>query len=83
MGGKRTLKVRSVDDPQNLYDGLDSFAGPVFHSAEWDHTVDLAGKRVASIGAGASAVQYVPQVAKVAEKVSGVVIPSPVGVAME
>ena len=51
-------------------DGLDSFDGPVFHSADWDHDVDLAGKRVASIGAGASAVQYVPQVAKVAERVT-------------
>ena len=51
-------------------DGLDSFDGPVFHSAEWDHSVDLTGKRVASIGAGASAVQYVPQVAKVAEHVA-------------
>jgi cation diffusion facilitator CzcD-associated flavoprotein CzcO len=51
-------------------DGLDSFDGPVFHSAEWDHGVDLAGKRVASIGAGASAVQYVPQVAAVAEHVT-------------
>jgi cation diffusion facilitator CzcD-associated flavoprotein CzcO len=50
-------------------DGLDSFGGPVFHSAEWDHSVELAGKRVASIGAGASAVQYVPPVAEVAEKV--------------
>ena len=50
-------------------DGLDSFSGPVFHSAEWDHTVDLTGKRVASIGAGASAVQYVPQVAKEAAEV--------------
>mgnify|MGYP003110501798 CR=1 FL=1 len=51
-------------------DGLDSFAGPVFHSAEWDHSVDLTGKRVASIGAGASAVQYVPQIAKEAAKVT-------------
>lgn len=51
-------------------DGLDSFGGAVFHSAEWDHSVDLAGTRVASIGAGASAVQYVPQVAKVAEQVT-------------
>ncbi len=51
-------------------DGLDSFAGPVFHSAEWDHGVDLAGKRVATIGCGASAVQYVPQVAKDAAQVT-------------
>ena len=51
-------------------DGLDSFDGPVFHSAEWDHSIDLAGKRVASIGAGASAVQYVPQVAETAAEVT-------------
>lgn len=51
-------------------DGLDSFAGPLFHSAEWDHDVDLAGKRVATIGCGASAVQYVPQVAEEAERVT-------------
>lgn len=50
--------------------GLDSFSGPVFHSAEWDHSVDLNDKRVGSIGAGASAVQYVPQVAKTAERVT-------------
>src|SRR4051794_31307690 len=40
--------------------GLDSFQGPAFHSARWDHDVDLNGKRVASIGTGASAIQYVP-----------------------
>ncbi|MDZ7676142.1 MAG: NAD(P)/FAD-dependent oxidoreductase [Acidimicrobiales bacterium] len=51
-------------------DGLDTFDGPVFHSAEWDHSVDVAGTRVASIGAGASAIQYVPQVAKTAEQVT-------------
>ncbi len=45
-------------------DGLDSFDGPVFHSAEWDHSVDVVGTRVASIGAGASAVQYVPAIAE-------------------
>ncbi len=46
--------------------GLDSFAGPSFHSAEWRHDVDLAGKRVAVIGTGASAIQFVPEVQKVA-----------------
>ncbi len=46
--------------------GLDEFEGPVFHSAEWDHDVDLTGKRVAVIGTGASAIQFVPEVAKVA-----------------
>jgi cation diffusion facilitator CzcD-associated flavoprotein CzcO len=50
-------------------DGLDSFGGPVFHSAEWDHDVDLAGRRVGVIGNGASAVQFVPKVAEVAEQV--------------
>jgi 4-hydroxyacetophenone monooxygenase len=46
-------------------EGRDSFAGPAFHSARWDHTVDLAGKRVAVIGTGASAVQFVPEIAPV------------------
>ncbi len=46
--------------------GLDGFAGPVFHSAQWRDDVDLAGKRVGVIGTGASAIQLVPQVAKVA-----------------
>ncbi|GAB3468878.1 flavin-containing monooxygenase [Actinophytocola sediminis] len=40
--------------------GRDSFAGTSFHSAHWDHACDLAGKRVAVIGTGASAVQFVP-----------------------
>ncbi len=43
--------------------GLDRFTGPVFHSAEWDHGVDLDGKRVAVIGTGASAIQFVPAIA--------------------
>src|SRR5690606_24221949 len=45
--------------------GRDSFAGPAFHSARWDHGVDLAGKRVAVIGTGASAVQFIPEIAPV------------------
>jgi cation diffusion facilitator CzcD-associated flavoprotein CzcO len=40
-------------------EGLDSFDGPRFHSARWDHDVDLAGKRVGVIGTGSSAVQIV------------------------
>lgn len=43
--------------------GLDRFEGRAFHSAEWDHGCDLNGKRVAVIGTGASAIQFVPQVA--------------------
>jgi len=40
--------------------GRDTFAGPAFHSAEWRHDVDLTGQRVAVIGTGASAIQFVP-----------------------
>jgi cation diffusion facilitator CzcD-associated flavoprotein CzcO len=43
--------------------GLDSFAGPAFHSARWRHDVELAGRRVAVIGTGASAIQFVPEIA--------------------
>jgi 4-hydroxyacetophenone monooxygenase len=43
--------------------GRDSFAGPAFHSARWDHDVDLAGARVAMIGAGASGFQIAPTIA--------------------
>lgn len=42
--------------------GLESFEGKVMHSARWDHGYDLTGKRVASIGTGASAIQYVPEI---------------------
>jgi cation diffusion facilitator CzcD-associated flavoprotein CzcO len=42
--------------------GLDSFRGPVMHSARWDHTVELRGRRVAVVGTGASAVQIVPAI---------------------
>ncbi|MDF8262690.1 flavin-containing monooxygenase [Luteipulveratus flavus] len=47
--------------------GRDSFAGEEFHSATWDHDVDLTGKRVAVVGTGASAVQFVPEVREHAE----------------
>ncbi|TDV41314.1 flavin-containing monooxygenase [Actinophytocola oryzae] len=43
--------------------GLDTFAGATFHSAEWDHTVDLRGQIVAVVGNGASAIQFVPRIA--------------------
>lgn len=42
--------------------GLASFQGHTFHSARWDHTLDLKGKRVAVIGTGASAIQFVPKI---------------------
>lgn len=43
--------------------GVERFAGESFHSATWNHDFDLAGKRVAVIGTGASAIQFVPQIA--------------------
>ncbi len=43
--------------------GRESFKGPQFHSARWDHSVALAGKRVAVIGTGASAFQFIPEIA--------------------
>ncbi|HWE66474.1 MAG TPA: NAD(P)/FAD-dependent oxidoreductase [Acidimicrobiales bacterium] len=50
-------------------EGRDEFAGPSFHSAAWDHRVPLAGQRVAVIGTGASAAQFVPTVADQADHV--------------
>lgn len=47
--------------------GMDSFAGPSMHSAQWDHSVDFVGKRVAVIGSAASAIQLIPELAAVAE----------------
>ena len=42
--------------------GLERFAGPSFHSLRWDHEHDLSGERVAVIGTGASAVQFIPEI---------------------
>jgi cation diffusion facilitator CzcD-associated flavoprotein CzcO len=47
--------------------GIETFAGSAFHSAEWDHRVDLKGRRIGVIGTGASAIQFVPQIAPAAE----------------
>ena len=44
-------------------EGLEDFTGPVFHSQQWDDSVDLTGRRVAVIGTGASAAQFVPEIA--------------------
>jgi cation diffusion facilitator CzcD-associated flavoprotein CzcO len=48
------------------FPGLADFAGAAFHSADWRQDLDLTGKRVISVGNAASAVQYVPEVAKIA-----------------
>lgn len=49
-------------------EGRDEFEGHSFHSAEWDHGYDLCGKRVAVVGTGASAVQFVPEIAPQVER---------------
>ncbi len=71
-GTTETLEVQAVVSAvgqlnrPNLPDieGRDEFAGTAFHSARWDHDVDLRGKRVAVIGTGASAAQLIPIVAE-------------------
>ena len=58
------LHIPSIPDLPGRFDG------PAFHSAEWRHDLDLTGKRVAVLGTGASAVQFVPEIAKVAAQVT-------------
>jgi len=53
------LNRASVPDVE----GLDDFAGAAFHSSSWDHELDLRGRRVAVVGTGASAMQFVPAIA--------------------
>jgi cation diffusion facilitator CzcD-associated flavoprotein CzcO len=50
--------------------GIETFTGTVFHSAEWRHDVDLTGKRIAVIGTGASAIQFIPEIAPQAAHVT-------------
>ncbi|MCZ6830953.1 MAG: NAD(P)/FAD-dependent oxidoreductase, partial [Gammaproteobacteria bacterium] len=59
MGNQHTPLFPDVE-------GMDSFQGESWHGTRWNHEVDLTGKRIAIIGSAASAVQIVPQVAKVA-----------------
>jgi len=49
-------------------DGLDTFTGEMFHSARWNHDYDLTGKRIAVIGTGASAIQFVPRIQPLAKE---------------
>jgi cation diffusion facilitator CzcD-associated flavoprotein CzcO len=44
--------------------GVETFAGPIMHTARWDHSVDLRGQRVGVIGTGASAIQVIPAIAR-------------------
>jgi len=50
--------------------GIDTFEGTTFHSARWDHDHDLTGERVAVIGTGASAIQFVPEIQPQVEKLT-------------
>src|SRR3954465_15583800 len=50
------------------FPGLETFRGPPVHSARWDHSASLKGKRVAAIGTGASAIQFVPKIAPEVEQ---------------
>jgi cation diffusion facilitator CzcD-associated flavoprotein CzcO len=51
-------------------DGVDSFDGITMHTARWDHTQDLTGKRVGIIGTGASAVQVIPEIAPIVKQLT-------------
>ncbi len=65
------IATGQLDQPHTPnIDGAESFAGHSFHSAEWDHDYPLAGKRVAVVGTGASAVQFVPEIAPVVKHMS-------------
>jgi len=69
-GSTRTIKAQAVicavgqlNRPKFPdIEGLDRFAGPVMHTAQWDHSVSLAGKRVAMVGTGASGMQVGPAI---------------------
>ncbi|MCK9487166.1 MAG: NAD(P)/FAD-dependent oxidoreductase [Dehalococcoidia bacterium] len=69
--GRETLEVQALVSAVGQLnrpkmpeiEGLDTFGGASFHSARWRHDVDLAGQRVAVIGTGASAAQFVPAIA--------------------
>lgn len=70
-GSQYTLEANAVVSGTGLLNqpsipaipGMDQFKGPLFHSARWDHSVDLTGKRVALIGTGASGMQIGPAIA--------------------
>ncbi|MFC4337826.1 flavin-containing monooxygenase [Salininema proteolyticum] len=51
-------------------DGIADYRGKTFHSSRWDHDYDLAGKRVAVVGTGASAIQFVPEIRRRAARVT-------------
>ncbi|MGH3737024.1 MAG: flavin-containing monooxygenase [Micromonosporaceae bacterium] len=63
------LGVGALADPKiPPIPGLEDFGGEVFHSAGWHHDYDLTGKRVAVVGTGASAIQFVPEIQPAVDK---------------
>ncbi|MGU3435879.1 flavin-containing monooxygenase [Actinomycetes bacterium M1A6_2h] len=65
------LATGSLADPAlPAIDGIDTFTGSMFHSSQWDHDADLADKRVAVIGTGASAIQFVPKIQPLAQSLT-------------
>lgn len=57
-----------VDGKVPDVEGIGDFPGPIFHSSAWQHDVDLKGKRIGVVGTGASAIQIIPEMAKVASE---------------
>ncbi len=76
--GRSTVRARAVITAVGQlnrphipeFAGADTFAGPSFHSAAWDHSVDLTGKRIALVGAGASGFQIAPAIAEDVERLT-------------
>lgn len=50
--------------------GIQDFKGPIFHTANWDHSVDIKNKRVAQIGTGSTGAQLAPQLAEVVDQLA-------------
>ncbi len=75
-GGEQTLEFQALVSAVGQLNrpklpelpGLERFAGPRFHSADWDTSLDLAGKKVGVVGTGASAAQFVPHLATTASE---------------
>ncbi|PVG81767.1 4-hydroxyacetophenone monooxygenase [Nocardioides gansuensis] len=62
MSGSGGLSAPKLPD----IEGIEGFEGELFHSSRWDHSAELAGKRIAVIGTGASAIQIVPELQQIA-----------------
>ena len=65
INGSGGLHVPSIPD----FPGRETFKGAGMHTARWDHSVDMHGKRIAVIGAAASAIQVIPEMAKIGKEV--------------